>query len=450
MKSPSRSLVLSFASAILLGAFLLSTVPGMMTEKTIHPIDALFTATSAICVTGLVVLDTGQDFSFAGQLLILLLIQAGGLGIMTFSNLILLAWGRKLSLGDRIFMEQSYGGVPYARTSKLIRRIVFYTLTVELIGAALLFTRFRLAHSLPRAIWLSVFHSVSAFCNAGFGLFSDSLMGFRNDLVVNLTVMALIILGGLGFVVTSEIFYGYLKRKSGGKRKRLTLHSHVVLSTTFWLIVIGAVLVFLLESPGSTLGKSWPQKILSSLFLSVTARTAGFNTVDTAHLTSATLLMLVALMAIGASPGSTGGGVKTTTFATVCALVKSQLEQRTRVQMFNRQVPGEVVAKVLATCAVFFLAAFVSIILLQITESWGHPHRLMRPLFLDQLFEVVSALGTVGLSTGLTTKLSLGGKAVLIGCMFLGRLGPLVVAGSVIGRQKDQPYRLPEEPLMIG
>jgi trk system potassium uptake protein TrkH len=291
---------------------------------------------------------------------------------------------------------------------------------------------------------------VSAFCNAGFGLFSDSLMGFRNDLVVNLTVMALIILGGLGFVVTSEIFYGYLKRKSGEKITRLTLHSHVVLSTTFWLIVIGAVLVFLLESPGSTLGKSWPQKILSSLFLSVTARTAGFNTVDTAHLTSATLLMLVALMAIGASPGSTGGGVKTTTFATVCALVKSQLEQRTRVQMFNRQVPGEVVAKVLATCAVFFLAAFVSIILLQITESWGHPHRLMRPLFLDQLFEVVSALGTVGLSTGLTTKLSLGGKAVLIGCMFLGRLGPLVVAGSVIGRQKDQPYRLPEEPLMIG
>jgi len=422
----------------------------MMAEKSIHPIDALFSATSAICVTGLVVLDTGRDFSFTGQLLILILIQAGGLGIMTFSNLILLAWGKKLSLGDRILTEQSYGGVPYSKTSKLIRRIVFYTVTVESIGAALLFTRFRLAHPFPDAIWLSIFHSVSAFCNAGFGLFSDSLMGYRTDLTVNLTIMGLIILGGLGFVVTSELFSHFLKGTSTGSWRQISLHTRVVLTTTFGLILGGALLLFFLESMQPTLGERWIQKILSSLFLSVTARTAGFNTVDTAQLTGATLLMLTALMTIGASPGSTGGGIKTTTFAAICALVKSQLRLQPKVQLFNRQIPAEVIAKVLATTVAFILAIFISVLLLQITESWGHPPGKTRHLFLEYLFETISALGTVGLSTGVTPHLSFAGKIVIIGCMFLGRMGPLVVAGSVIGRPKDQLYRLPEEPLIIG
>lgn len=450
MKSPRRSLVLAFASAILLGALLLSTIPGMMAEKAIHPIDALFTATSAICVTGLIVLDTGRDFSFAGQLLILVLIQAGGLGIMTFSNLILLAWGKKLGIGDRVLSEQSFGGVPYAKTSKLILRIVLYTFTVELAGALLLLTRFRLDHSLPRAIWLSVFHSISAFCNAGFGLFSDSLMGYRTDPTVNLTVMGLIVSGGLGFVVTSELFSHFLKRSSRSKRRRLSLHARVVLTTTLGLIAGGALLLLLLESTRSTLGAGAMQRLLSSLFLSVTARTAGFNTVDTAQLSGATLLMLLALMAIGASPGSTGGGIRTTTFATICALVKSHLSQQSRVQLYNRQIPGEIVAKVLATTAAFFVAIFTGVLLLQITESWGLPPGVTRPLFLEYLFETVSALGTVGLSTGVTPHLSFAGKIVIIGCMFMGRLGPLVVAGSLIGRTRDQLYRLPEEPLIIG
>jgi trk system potassium uptake protein TrkH len=362
---------------------------------------------------------------------------------MTFSNLILLVWGKKLGIGERVLSEQSFGGVPSAKTSKLILRIVLYTFAVELAGAILLFTRFRLDHSFSRAIWLSVFHSVSAFCNAGFGLFSDSLMGYRTDLTVNLTIMGLIILGGLGFVVTSELFSHFLKRTSTGNRRRLSLHARVVLTTTLGLIVGGALLLLLLESTHSTLGAGWMQRLLSGLFLSVTARTAGFNTVDTAQLTGATLLMLLALMAIGASPGSTGGGIRTTTFATICALVMSHLSLRPKVQLFNRQIPGEIVSKVLATTAAFFMAIFTGVLLLQITESWGHPPGATSPLFLDHLFETVSALGTVGLSTGVTPHLSFAGKIVIIGCMFLGRLGPLVVAGSLIGRPRDQLYACP-------
>ncbi len=450
MMSPSRLLVISFAAAILFGAVLLFLPMSRADSADGRPIDALFTSTSAVCVTGLIVLDTGKDYSPFGQVVILFLIQIGGLGIMTFSNLILLAAGKKLALSQRMVIEATYGEFLSVRPAQLVRKIVLYTFTLEALGAVLLLYRFQSEYPLPRALGLAVFHSISAFCNAGFSLFSDSFMGYQDDLWINGIIMALIITGGLGFVVFADVFsfLGALRVK--GNVRRLTLHSRVVLRTTLGLILVGALLLGILEATNLLEGGPWQRPILSSLFLSITARTAGFNTMDTAHLTNATLLCVIVLMVIGASPGSTGGGIKTTTFAALWAMMISRGRNRPGAEMLGRTIPSEVVAKALATTAGFLLAILLGVILLQLSEYAGEPHAAIRGLFLEHLFEVVSALGTVGLSTGLTPTLSIGGKGVLILCMFVGRLGPLVVAGSFIGRRERAAYTLPEERLMVG
>jgi len=450
MISPARLLVISFATTILIGAVLLFLPISRVGPTPRQPVDALFTSTSAVCVTGLIVLDTGRDHSLFGQAVILGLIQIGGLGIMTFSNLILLAAGKKLGLSQRMVLEATHGEVLAVSPAQLIRRILLYTFTLEALGTLLLWVRFRSEYPLPRAVWLAVFHSISAFCNAGFSLFSDSFMGYRDDFLVNITVMGLIVAGGLGFVVFADVFSFLGDWRVKGKLRRLTLHSRVVLCTTVGLILGGALLLGVLEISNLLGGGPWHQPILSSLFLSITARTAGFNTMDTAQLTNATLLCVIVLMVIGASPGSTGGGIKTTTFAALWAMVFSRARNRPQTEMLDRTIPSEVIAKALATTAGFLLAILLGVILLQITEYAGQPHTAVRGLFLGHLFEVVSALGTVGLSTGVTPTLSAAGKGVIIACMFVGRLGPLVVAASLIGRRPRAAYTLPEERLMIG
>ena len=449
--SPSRLMVASFACVILTGAFLLwlPISRGGSAAPTAF-LDGLFTSTSAVCVTGLIVRDTGGDFSLFGQAVILLLIQAGGLGILTFFNLVVLARRGKVGLQERLILAQSHGILPTITPSQLLGRIFVYTLIIEAAGAAVLTWRFCRDFPFPAALWRGVFHSVSAFCNAGFSLFSRNLMDYREDVTVNLTIMSLIVLGGLGTVVFADLEM-WLRRLARVPRFQLPLHTKVVLCMTGFLIVAGAAVILLLDMGGPALPSSAKGKLLASFFLSITARTAGYNTVDLAQLTNATLLVVVLLMAIGGSPGSTAGGVKTTTFATLLAYLYSRARNRPRVEMFRRSIPPDIVIKAMLTIFGFLVVVAGAVVLLQITELKGLPHAFHRGDYvMAHLFEVVSGLCTVGLSTGITPALSGAGKLVLIGCMFLGRLGPLVVAGSLVGSRHRIEYSYPEGNLLVG
>lgn len=450
LNTPSRLIVVSFALFIVSGTFLL--LPSMTVRENISPnsfIQALFTATSAVCVTGLTVRDTGMELSTLGQAIVLLLIQVGGLGILTFSNLFLLLYAGRVDITQRMALKETHGSLLHLPIRTLILYIFLYTFLIELAGAAILTLRFLKDYSLGSALWLGTFHSVSAFCNAGFSLFPDSLARYRHDVVINLTIMLLVIMGGLGFVVLADITY-WAKGLRNVPRVLLSLHSRTVLITSGLLILGGALLIAVLESNGQASAGSWFERLLESVFLAVSGRTAGFNTLQTAQLTNGTLLIIILLMMVGGSPGSTAGGIKTTTLAVLYALIVSQVRNCTRVELMRRSVPSHVVAKALMTMAVFLLIVLVSVILLQITELGGVPHSMHRGNFLEYLFEVVSALGTVGLSTGITTGLSTAGKLIIIGCMFIGRLSPLLIANSLIGMRQQTDYSYPEEDIIVG
>lgn len=445
----SRGVVISFLLAIVVGAIVLLSVE----RAGGHPIsiiDALFTATSAVCVTGLIVLDTGSDFSIPGQVVILVMIQVGGIGIMAFSNFLLLVTGRRLSLSENQTVEQAYGKTAILRPAQMIRRIVYYTFTFEAVGAFCFWLRFRSRFSAGEAIFQSIFHAVSAFCNAGFSLFSDSFIRYSDDPFVNLVLMTLIVLGGLGFVLFSDLLTIPKKTDTGQPRRRLSLHSRTVLITTALLIAVGTLLVYFLERPNTLSGTNSLEKLISSMFLSITSRTAGFNTLDTSALSSCTLVIVVMLMAIGASPGSTGGGIKTTTFAALCAVLWSQTRGFSTVRLMNRKLPPEIVVRALAIFALFLIMTVFATVFLLLAEEYGEAHGRGDYSFLAYLFEVVSALGTVGLSMGVTPTLSFFGKVVIILSMFVGRLGPLVIASSLIASREGQTYELPEEGIMVG
>ena len=445
---PALLTVLTFAALICAGTLLLLGV-GFDGGGQPTLMDAAFTAVSAVCVTGLSVVDLSQDMDFTGQLLVLILLQIGGLGVLTFSNWILLALRQRLGMSGSIVTRETYGGIPRIPPSRILARIMLFTFIAEGLGAVLLYLRFVVDEAPGRALWLAVFHSVSAFCNAGFSLFSDSLVTYRGDAIVNLVVMGLIITGGLGFVAAVDIME-WLRERIRGDRRRLGFHTHVVLITSGVLILFGGA-VFLVFEWGNTIAhESLSQGILESLFLSVTARTAGFNTVGTGHLTNMTLLILMLLMMIGASPGSTGGGVKTTTFAIVWARVRCHISNRTNTEMLGRTVARQITAKAMAMVLLYALTAMLAMVALQATEYGELPHDQTRGAFLEQLFEVISALSTVGLSTGLTTRLSNAGLGVLMVCMFIGRIGPLVLAASLIGERKRLPFAAPEGDIMVG
>lgn len=486
----SRLLVVSFAATILVGALLL-WLPFSRTESAapISFVDALFTSTSAVCVTGLAVRDTGKDFSAVGQAVILLLIQVGGLGILTFTNLVIMASAGRLGYAGRMQVEESVGALPHLEPRDILRQMIVFTLTVELIGAVLLSARFSWDAPGLQAVWLGVFHSISAFCNAGFGLFSDSLEMYRRDIATNFIIMGLIVMGGLGFVVYADVSH-LLKNWNRRPRPRLSLHSKVVLYVTGILIVTGTLLIFAMETGNHvTMPGSIGDSLLASLFLSVSSRTAGFNTIDMTAITNGTVLVLLILMAIGGSPGSTAGGIKTTTLAVLYALIQSRSTGRPHTEILRRSLPDEVVSKAIASAAGFLICMLVAMLLLQVTESTAssvsHPPAprtaanyvqwqgrdaedprpvwVQRPspdrpnpdaggtgMFARQLFEVVSALGTVGLSMGITGGLSPAGKLVITVCMFLGRLGPLLVASSLLARSSRVTYTHPTEAVIVG
>jgi trk system potassium uptake protein TrkH len=432
--------VFSFAVAILVGALALM-LPSSTVSGNIRFIDALFTSTSAVCVTGLTVLDTATYFTRSGQFIIMCLIQLGGLGIMTFSIVLLILSGRRLSLRDKMILQDAFVPAPIVEVPSLVRRLFLSTLAIEGLGAAALYL-----FTPDRTVFAAVFHSVSAFCNAGFALKSTNFMAYRYNAGVNLTICCLIVLGGLGFFTHID-----LARRLGRKGKsRISTHSRLVLTVTAALITAGAFGFYVFETGNILAGDDFADVFLASLFQSVTARTAGFNTVDFGHLANATLFWIILLMFIGASPGSTGGGIKTTTFGILLAMAKSRYRGQDNVSVYKRTVPDETVSKALFILILAFLLVTVATLVLAATETGDEPYLRSETRFIEVMFEVVSAFGTVGLSTGLTPRLSGLGKFILVLVMFVGRVGPLSIA-ALVGQQKGTArYRYAEENVMVG
>lgn len=443
-----RLVVFSFALLIFLGAIALRLPISIETDaEPTSVLEALFTSASAVCVTGLSIRSTGHDYSAMGQFVILLLIQLGGLGIITFSNFILAAQRGKVGLSGRMMINETHGILPGFSPARILKSIFFFTALFELLGFFILSWRFSITYPLPQALWLGLFHSVSAFCNAGFSLFDSSLMRYQGDVWMNATFMVLIVAGGLGPIVLADISSFCTKF---GRQRRLTFHTKVVLSSTVFLILLGGGVISLLEIGGHALPNSPGSHLLSGFFLAISARTAGFNSVETAQLTNATLLIVILLMTIGGSPGSMAGGIKTTTFTSLLVFMNSRTRNRPGAEIFQRTIRPEIVVKAMLTLAGFTVAVIGAVVLLQFTELAGMPHAAHRGAFLEHLFEVVSALGTTGLSTGITSGISSAGKMVLISCMFLGRLGPLMLAASVVGSHRQLHYKYPEDNLIIG
>ncbi|HEX2694970.1 MAG TPA: TrkH family potassium uptake protein [Acidobacteriota bacterium] len=433
-------MALSFVLAILVGGVLL-WLPASARGGRMALVDALFTATSAVCVTGLVVVDTATAFSGFGQAVILALIQLGGLGIMTFSSLILLVAGGRVSLKDRLTVQASFRPSGGGDFRSLMTNIFVFTAALEAAGTLSLFLRFRRDFPPPRALVLSAFHAISAFCNAGFSLFSDNLMAYRGDWTVNVTVMLLIVLGGLGFFVLREITRGasaVLRRR----RFRFSLHSKLVFVMTAALILISAGLLFWLEHSESMSGYSLREKALSATFQVVTARTAGFNTVNLAAYTSASAYLLILLMFVGASPGSTGGGVKTSTVGVILAFLRSKIRARESTSLFRRTVPADDVTKAYTVISLAMSLVFaVTFVMLLDQPGLG---------LKEVLFEVFSAFGTVGLSLGITPELTWLNKAALILTMYVGRVGPVTLLYAFSRYRAAGRFEYAEESVMIG
>lgn len=447
--SPASTLALFFAVSILGGAFLLAT-PWASTGPAMNFVDALFTATSAQCVTGLTVVDTGTAFSRFGQLVILALIQLGGLGITTFSVYLFVYLRTGVGLRDRWIIHETLLHTPVRSLRELVRAVIHLTLLIEALGTALLALVFVPRFGWGEGLYYAIFHSVSAFCNAGFALFSDNLIGFRNDPIVNLTIMVLIILGGIGFLVIKEML-DIGQRLRTKRRWRLSLHSKLVLVTTLLLIVGGWIAIFLLEIGNGTFrNASLGEALWVSLFQSVTTRTAGFNSIDLNALGVPTIFLMIVLMFIGASPGSTGGGVKTTSLAVFVAALHSRLKGYRVTSVFRRTIPEETVNK---TFTLFLLAALwigIMTFLVLLAEVSGPHAAQTHGVLLDYLFEVVSAFATVGLSLGVTSKLTVMGKLLITLLMFVGRVGLLTFAFVIVKQAGRDGTLYAEENIMIG
>lgn len=445
---PSVLLALSFAAAIGVGTVLLA-LPFSAVGTPVSLLEALFTATSAVCVTGLTVVDTGSRFSPFGQWVILGLIQAGGLGIMTYALFVAVLLGRRISFHHRVVLQDSLHHSPTTRLKALLRHVVVFTLLIEAAGASLLWLHWRGAFP-DRAAQLAVFHAISAFCNAGFSVFPDGLVRFRGDLVVNAVISGLVVVGGLGFLVSLELRDRLLERLRGERPAPLSLHARLVVIVTAALLAYGFAGFLVLEWDNLLRGLPLHETLLAAWFQSVTPRTAGFNTVDYGRATAATLYMTVFLMFVGASPGSTGGGIKTTSCGLVVALFRARWRGRGRATVFERTVPHDVMDRAVTLTLLSLALVGTSVLLLTFVEQRFAPANTSGPAFLALLFEAVSAFGTVGLSAGITAGLTPLGKLIIIALMFIGRVGPLTVALAAGHSEEKGRIRYAEENVMVG
>lgn len=437
--SPAKVIALSFFVAIVIGTLLLwlpwSHAPG----QTVTPLDALFTATSALCVTGLVVVDTETAWSALGRVVIMLLIQVGGLGIVTLGTLVALLLGRRVGFQERLRAAAQVSALEPGGVLRLIRTIFLLSLAFESVGATLLYPTFAALHGPGQGLFYAFFHSVSAFNNAGFALYSDNLTRFADDPVVILVLSALLIIGGLGFIMYLNL-WAHFRR---GRRFPLTLHSRVVLLTTLLLCTVGAVVVSVLEwTNPQTLGElPWHGKLLGGFFQGVAPRTAGFNTVDYTLMREPTLLFTMLLMFIGGSPASTAGGIKTVTFFVLVVSAWSMVRGRGELSAFGRRVSSDTVVKAGSVALLSTGLVMSALFLLSLTESL--------PL-LPVMFETFSAFGTVGLSMNATFNLSDPGQLIIILLMYLGRIGPLTFALALLQEPRGGMLKYPDEGVLIG
>ena len=439
--SPAFLPVYFFAATILLGGALLHT-PVSQTGTPVSWIDAMFTSVSATCVTGLTVVDTGTVYSTFGQSVIAVLIQIGGLGVMTYTSFVFYLWRRRVTLTDRIAVGQSLLGDPGFHLGRFLIQVVVVCLGIETAGAMAL----RLL-DMETGWFGAFFHAISAFCNAGFSLYPDNLMRFSGDLPVNLVFMGLIFLGGIGFYVLVELpgFLGSLVgiRTANGS---LSWQSSLVIRTSFWLILLGWAVFFLVEERQDGLYTA----LLQSLFQSVSARTAGFNTMDIGIMTDTSLFVFILLMVIGGSPGSCAGGIKTTTLRVLVGFGVSQVKARDQVVVEGCGVDAPTVNKAMTLSIFAFMLILASVFVLTVTEGANVPHYMVRGKFIELFFEASSAFGTVGLSTGLTPHLSTPGKLVIMMLMFVGRLGPIVFLTMLQAWQTREHFRRAEKSMLIG
>ncbi|AVK96200.1 Trk family potassium uptake protein [Lysinibacillus sphaericus] len=437
--SPPKILVLGFAIIIFIGACLLTLPIATEDGNGLPFLNAVFTATSATCVTGLIVVDTGDTFTMFGEIVILALIQIGGLGFMTFATLLFLLLGKKISLKERLLLKEAFNNISMAGLVKLVKRILLFTALIELIGGLILSIRFSFDMPIGKAIYFGFFHSISNFNNAGFDLMGgfQGLTAYVADPFVVLTICALITIGGLGFIVMNEL-YEYRETK------RLSVHSKIVLSATVILTVGSTLLIFLFEySNSKTIGDlTGMGKILGSFYQAVTPRTAGSNTLPIGDLTHSTLFLTILLMFIGAGSGSTAGGIKITTFAVLAATLWAQIRGKEDVVLFRRRIVIETILKALTVAMCGMVIVVFVTIFLSITEQ--------KHSFMMYLFEATSAFGTVGLSMGLTPELTPAGRILIILTMFAGRLGPLTIAFAITKRRKPEAFHHPKGNIMIG
>ncbi|OQB14986.1 MAG: Ktr system potassium uptake protein B [Firmicutes bacterium ADurb.Bin193] len=433
-------IAICFAGIILLGAIFLALPIASKDGNSLSFIDALFTSTTATCVTGLVVVDTYTQFSLFGQIVIICLIQLGGLGFMTVATLFLMMARRKIGLAERGLLADSVNAFQIGGIVRLVRRVIICTVIFEGIGAILLAIRFSAQMGVLTGIYYGIFHSISAFCNAGIDLMGryapyTSLIPYRSDILVNLTIMALIVIGGLGFVVWNDVMehrlrYAYYK-----------LHTKIVLLSTAALIFAGAILFYIMESGNTLAGMSFTDKVMVSLFGSITPRTAGFNTVDTASLSEGGSVLSMLLMLIGASPGSTGGGIKTTTVMVILLATISYIRNNDDINIFHRRLDASILKRSYCSATIYIFLTILGVFLLITTQ--GLPIK-------DAAFEVLSAIGTVGLSTGITRELNTMSRIIIILLMYSGRVGSLTLAMAIMARVSKSNTRNPEEKIIIG
>jgi len=443
--------VKAFACAILIGTLLLMLPWSRAGGGWTAPLPALFTATSATCVTGLIVVDTGSYFSHFGQLVILCLMQIGGLGIMTMGTFFLILIGRRLRVRDEFVLMDSLGSDHVRGLRSLMWHAFIFAMLFEASAAAVLAHRLVAVHGYPtgRAVYVGLFHAVSAFCNAGFSLFADSLMGLRTDPVVVWTVIGLIVIGGLGFLVLYNLTHVRWWSRNRLRRGRLSLHTKLVLSASLFLVLFMWTAFLVLEWGNTLAPLPWTHKLNAALFQAVTPRTAGFNVVDMAAVQPATRFLTMLMMFVGGSPGSTAGGIKTTTVFVMLATVFAMIKARDETDIFGRTISTRVVREALS---IFILGVFCVLVAFGILLVSEHALCLLgsqsRPEAL--LFETISAIGTVGLSTGITARLSFVGKLCIIVSMFIGRLGPMTIALIIGGKESVTAIRYPEEEVVVG
>jgi len=442
---PAQVMVIGFGVVILFGGLILNLPIAAKSGKSVGLLNALFTSTSAVCVTGLVVVDTSTYWNEFGQLVIISLIQIGGLGFMTMATMFSLLTGKKINLRERLLIQESLNQRDLSGLVKLTRYIIMMTFAIEGTGALLLSMVFIPKLGLIKGIWYSIFHSISAFCNAGFDLMGpisgeySSLMYYVDNSLINLVICGLIILGGIGFPVLLDVI-------NNKKYSKLNVHSKIVINTTAILIAIGFLFIFIVEfnNKGSLGGLNMKEKLLSSLFQSVTLRTAGYSTIDLTLLKESTLFLMIILMLIGASPASTGGGLKTTTVATLFLTVKSFILGKEDIEVYQRRISSTTVRKSLG---IFFIGVFVALFgTLMLT--------IVSPGFslLESAFEVVSAFATVGLSLGGSPTLTAFGKIIIMILMFSGRVGSLTIFIALLSRSKKikSKVRYAEGKIIVG